>query len=180
MEPPATELAYEGTVESGAPLAVWHHRSRVAPQELQALQSTVNLPLKEWPSAEELEQQRQNCSDRAQKERLRRKRDIRRTLGDRKNFDLPIWTWRIGDAVIVGSCCEPYSVLQRELRHRFPGTSILCMNLANGSMGYLPPAEMYDLDVYQAWQTPFSRGSLEMLIEKMANAIRDLLGENQL
>jgi hypothetical protein len=178
MEPSATELAYAQTVESGAPLAVWRHRSRDVSQELLALRSTVDLPLKDWPSTEELEQQRQDCNDRALEERLRRKRDIRRTLGDGQTYALPVWTWRIGDAILVGSCCEPYSILQQELRRRFPATTILCMNLINGSIGYLPPAEQYDLDVYQAWQTPFARGSLELLIDKMAESIQQLLGKD--
>jgi hypothetical protein len=175
MLPPATELAYERTVESGAPLAVWRHRERTASPMLQSRQSTVNLPLKAWPTAAELDQQRKNCSDRALQERLRRKQDIRRTLGDGNTFALPIWVWRIGDAVIAGSCCEAYSALQRELRQRFPNNAILCMNLANGSLGYLPPADKYDTDVYQVWQTPFARGSLEILIDKMSKVIGQLL-----
>jgi len=176
MEPPANELFYEGTVESGAPLAVWRHRPQEVSRELRSLRAMVELPLKDWQSAEQLEQQRQACDDRTLEERLRRKRDIRRSLGDGETYTLPIWAWRIGDAVLVGCCCEAYSILQRELRQRFPANAILCMNLCNGSIGYLPPAEMYDVDVYQTWQTPFARGSLELLIEKMAKMIGELLG----
>lgn len=175
MEPSGTRLAFAGTVESGAPLAVWKHGARSLSQELRAMQTTASLPLKNWPSAEELEQQRLACRDRAMEERLRRKRDIRRGLGDGSTFNLPIYAWRIGDAVLVGSCCEPYSILQQELRRRFPKHPILCMNLINGSLGYLPPADLYDTDVYPVWQTPFDRGSLEQTLETMTQAIRDVL-----
>lgn len=177
MEPPASELAYQQTVESGAPLAVWRHRPRAVSADLQSLQTAVELPLKDWPSAEELDQQHQACDDRALEERLRRKRDIRRTLGDGQAFPLPVWTWRIGDAILVGSPCEPYSILQQELRRRFPDTTILCLNLINGSIGYLPPQEKYNQDVYQAWQTPFAPGSLELLIDHMVQTVQQLLGE---
>jgi hypothetical protein len=179
MEPPATELYYDRTVESGAPLAVWRHRERGMPQKLRSLLTTVELPLKNWPTAAELEQQRQACDDRTLEERLRRKRDIRLSLGDGESYALPVWTWRIGDAVVVGCCGEAYSILQRELRRRFPTNVILCMNLANGSIGYLPPDEKYDEDVYQAWQTPFDRGSLELLIEKMAETVGEVLGDEK-
>lgn len=176
MEPAGTRLTFEETVESGAALAVWKHHAREVPQELRAAETTVELPLKGWPSAEELEQQRLACTDRALEERLRRKRDIRRSIGDGSTFNLPIHAWRIGDAILVGSCCEPYSILQRELRRRFSDCTILCMNLINGSLGYLPPADLYDSEVYQVWQSPFERGSLEQTIEAMARIVQELSG----
>jgi hypothetical protein len=135
------------------------------------------LPLKNWPSAEELERQRVACTDRALEERLRRKLNIRLGVGNGSSFELAVYVWRIGDAVLVGSCCEAYSVLQRELRSWFPGTTILCMNLINGSLGYLPPAELYDADTYTVWQTPFDRGSYERVLETMTREIRDVLND---
>ncbi len=175
MEPPGTRLAFSETVESGAPLAVWKHESCEPSQVLKANQTTVDLPLKDWPSADELEEQRLASTDRALEERLRRKRDIRRGIGDGSTFSLPITAWRIGDAVLVGSCCEPYSVLQQELRRRFPDRTVICMNLINGSIGYLPPSDLYDTEVYPVWQTPFDRGSLELTLETMTQAIRNAL-----
>jgi hypothetical protein len=177
MEPAGTKLAYAQTLESGAPLAIWKHEPRELPHRLRAVQRTVELPLKDWPSADELERQRLACNDRALEERLRRQRDIRRGLGDGSTFELPIYAWRIGDAVLVGSCCEPYSILQRELRQRFPGRMVICMNLINGSIGYLPPASLYDTEVYPVWQTPFDRGSLEATIEAMTGAIEDAFSD---
>ncbi len=177
MEPTGQQLAYTGAVESGAPLAVWKNQPAEISSILSADQLTVELPIKDWPTAEELEKERLACPDRALEERLRRKRDIRRGIGDGSTFQLPISTWRIGDAVLVGCCCEPYSVLQQELRQRFPEVTILCMNLINGSVGYLPPAELYDTDVYPVWQTPFDRGSLELTLEMMTQAIRDALND---
>ncbi len=175
MEPPGTELAYVGAVESGAPLAVWQHTKRSVSSDLKALVAEAELPLKDWPSADELERQRAACQDRALEERLRRKRDIRRGIGDGATFSLPVYAWRIGDAVIVGCCGEAYSSLQIELRSRFPDQTIICMNLLNGSIGYLPPADLYDVDVYPVWQTPFDRGSLELTLETMTRAIQNVL-----
>lgn len=177
MEPPGTRLAFAGTVESGAPLAVWKHEACELSHALKAIQTSVELTLKDWPTADALEQQRLACTDRALEERLRRKRDIRRGLGDGTTFSLPITAWRIGDAVLVGSCCEPYSVLQQELRRRFPDHVVICMNLINGSIGYLPPAELYDTEVYPVWQTPFDRGSLERTLETMTQAIHNALAD---
>ncbi len=171
MEPPATRLVFDRVVESGAPLAVWRHKSVKPSRKLLASEATVDVPLKEWPSAEQLEQQQRTCEDRALQERLRRKRDIRRTIGDESTFPLPIWVWRIGDVLLIGSRAEAYSRLQLDLRNRFPDQTLICMNLINGSIGYLPPDDAYDTDVYQAWQTPFARGGLEATIDGMAGLL---------
>jgi hypothetical protein len=177
MEPPATQLVYGGTVESGATLAVWNREPRVASSELRIFQTSVQLPIKDWPSAEELESQRLACTDRALSERLLRKRDIRRSLGDQATFPLQIWTWRLGDMILIGTCCEAYSWLQQELRRTFPNLTLVCMNLINGSLGYLPPAELYDVNVYPVWQTPFDRGCLELTLQAMIEAIEHVVSQ---
>lgn len=175
MERPACELSYEQTIESGAPLAVWTPRPCNPAEIVRAESASVQLPLKDWPTADQLESERAVTKDRAIEERLRRKRDIRRALGDGRTYTLPITAWRLGDAILVASCCEAYSHFQSELRKRFAGRTIVCMNLVNGSMGYLPPRECYAQDLYQVWQTPFDQGSAELLLEAAAQAIERLL-----
>ena len=49
------------------------------------------------------------------------------------------------------------------------------MNLVNGSIGYLPPAPLYDEDIYPVWQTPFDRGCLERTIAAAQSSIHDIL-----
>jgi hypothetical protein len=39
----------------------------------------------------------------------------------------------------------------------------------------LPPAELYDEDIYTVWQTPFERGGYERLLETMIREIRNVL-----
>ena len=175
MEPPGQALCYEGSMESGAPLALWRNRIQEQSPVLRAAERTIELPMKDWPTAAELESQRIACKDRVLAERLRRKRDIRRSLGDAQTVSLSIYAWRVGDAILVATPGEAYSQLQRDLRSRFPNTSIACMNLVNGSIGYLPRAADYDRDLYAAWQTPLARGSLEQLNQAMTQVIEHLL-----
>jgi hypothetical protein len=175
MEPPGIDLTYGGVVESGAPLAIWKRTPCAAATDLQAVNSAIDLPLKDWPSADVLEKERAACTDRALEERLRRKRDIRRVLGNGKTFAMPFWVWRIGDSFVVGCMMEAYSWIQQRLRSRFPEFTIVYINLANGSIGYLPPSELYDTDAYPVWQTPFERGSLEALAMAYEATIETLL-----
>jgi len=178
MEPPGQRLTYDRVVESGAPLATWRREPAAATPRstsLAAIRRTVDLPLKAWPSAAELAAQFAACTDRPIAERLRRKLRIRDALGDGPTFPLEIWGWRIGDALLLGTMAEAYSSIQRNVRAAFPDRAVAWLNLVNGSIGYLPPAPLYDVEVYQAWQTPFDRGSLELL-EAAAIAIgRELL-----
>ena len=50
------------------------------------------------------------------------------------------------------------------------------MNLINGSLGYLPPADLYDQDQYGVWQTPIERGGLEQLAAAAEQLIAAWLG----
>jgi hypothetical protein len=175
MEPPGTQLVFDRRVESGAPLAPWRRESVAAPTTVRAAVATVDLDLKPWPSADELETQRRTCTDRVVEERLRRRRDVRRSLGDGPRFAMPFYVWRLGDAILTGSMCEAYSSLQQDLRRRFAEHAVLCMNVVNGSIGYLPPAALYDRDVYPVWQTPFDRGSLEAMRDAMVQQIESML-----
>lgn len=173
MEPAGQEFCFDRVVESGAPLAVWRHQPFDMPKTLSALEMPAELPLKDWPTAEQLEEERRICTDRALEERLRRKRDIRRALGDGDSFPLSVYVWRMGNAVLVGCPGEAYSRLQVQLRCRFPDLTVICLNLVNGSVGYLPPSEIYDSDVYPVWQTPFACGCFEIMYKTMIEAIRN-------
>ncbi|HVT29555.1 MAG TPA: alkaline ceramidase, partial [Lacipirellulaceae bacterium] len=135
-------------------------------------------PLKDWPSAEELERQRSATTDRALEERLRRKRDTRLALGDGATCSVLLWIWRVGNSLLVGVPEEAYSLVQTKLRQRYGNTAIACLNLVNDRVGgYLPPQDRYGLNIYQEWRTPFARGSLEIVIDALSNEIERITAE---
>lgn len=177
--PPGTELQYAGIVESGAPLATWRRAPREASRRLDAARLDVEVPLKPMESVAEIERALKTCADRVAQERLLRKRRVRAAVGDGQTSKIPVWIWRVGDAFLVGQPDEAYAHLQVELRRRFPAHAVAVMNLVNGSCGYLPPAPLYDREMYQVAQTPFGRGSLEELIEACGSAIGRLLSANR-
>lgn len=174
MLPPQTSLAYTHVVESGAPLAVWESQEHKAAKELKAHLLELELPLKVMPTAQEIEAQMAACTDRAQGERLRRKLQVRRSVGDGSSAMIPAWLWQIGGALFVGHPNEAYSLLQTHLRQSFPEQAVAVMNVVNGWSGYLPPSELYAEDIYPVWQTPFDRGSLERLIEACEQRLSDI------
>jgi len=175
MLPHQTKLEYSGAVESGAPLAIWGHAPQSPPQTLKAILLEAELPLKEMPSVVEIEQELQQCQDRVLAERLLRKRRVRQIVGEGPSTKMSVWIWRVGDAFLVGHPNEAYSWLQTQLRQRFPKQPVAVMNLVNGSCGYLPLPDLYDRDIYQVWQSPFDRGSLEQTYKAAEQAIEQLL-----
>lgn len=176
MLPPRTRLVYAGVVESGAPLGTWKRVGRKVSPRLAAVRTEIELPIKDLPPRAELERMMKAEPDRVMKERLRRKMRIREKVGDGRSFPVPLWVWRVGDAFVVGQPNESYSRLQTELRRLHPRHPVVVMNLVNGSFGYLPPRDLYHLDLYQVWQTPWDRGSLERVIAAAHRGISDLKG----
>lgn len=175
MLPPRTELAYGGVVESGAPLAVWTRREREPSRRLAAHIAETELAIKaDYPPMAELQRQLAACTDRVQGERLRRKVRVRASLGEGASMRTPLWLWRMGDAYFAGVPHEAYSLLQTELRRRFAPRTVVVMNIVNGGLAYLPPAELYGEDLYQVWSSPFTAGCLEQVIEACAEGIASL------
>ena len=175
MDRPGERLAFEQVVESGAALAVWRPTAFPPPTALAAALHDVEYELKPLPSVGEIEQQWRETTDPVLKERLWRKRGMRRVVGDGTTTHMPLWVWRLGDSTLVGQPLEAYSRLQIELRASFAPHAVAVMNIVNGSAGYLAPAEMYERDIYQVWQAPYARGSLERLIAAATMAVEQIL-----
>jgi hypothetical protein len=134
----------------------------------------VPFNLKPLPSLAEIEQQYNDCEDRVIRERLGRKRSIRKAIGNGDVARIPLWIWRLGDSFLVGQPNEAYSEFQKELRKQFSPKAVAVMNIVNGGVGYLPPQDLYDKDIYQEWQTPFASGSLELLTTTAVKAAEEI------
>lgn len=174
MLPHATALRYGGIVESGAQLGVWERVPHSPSETAQAVRLETVLPLKESWKADEPDPHWGAMDERVLAERMTRRARLREVLdGGRLNF----WVWRLGDALLIAQPNECYSWFQTELRRRFGDTAVVVLNLTNGaSRGYLPRAATYNSgDIYQAWQSPYERGSLEQLVDVVEQGVHQHL-----
>lgn len=190
-----TSYKYAGPIVSGATLGSWAHQP-LADEELAAKsvwqlqrwreplkyrpgQPTVaetEVELKEFQLAESSaraagdESRAAEC--RAMAERKNRLLHRLKQLPSGDFFPLQVVLWRIGDAVWLGVQGESYSLLQTELRRRFPDKVIVFASIA-GDWGasYLPPRGLYDTGIYQESIAVVAAGSLEQLIEQIAKRI---------
>jgi hypothetical protein len=175
MLPPGSALAYAGVEQSGTPLARWRERPAAPSRKTAASRATVRLQVADMPTRDELDRQMAACEDRTLRERLNRALLRREAVGDAAEVDVSFLVWRLGDAIFVAIPAEMHGGFQVELRRRFPEIRIAVMNIANGSLGYIPPAEEFTLHTYQAAIALHKVGSVDRVMEAATLAIREML-----
>ncbi len=203
LPPPNTSYDYQGAVVSGTAIGVWGRHDAPAARRHQmrrwaCQRSPVALPYRaDLPRlasvrrrrdeliTEEDQARRANDPGRAAELRALVERETRmlgrlRVLPAGDDFPLHAAAWRIGDAVWLSVQGEPYSLLQQRLRALFPDNPIVIATIANGwGPSYLPPQDVYGKGVYQEQIAALAPGSLEQLIDALAQRIAALLSDDR-
>jgi hypothetical protein len=198
MDPPLHDYHYQGPVISGATLADWRYRpmseERLAATTIfQGGRYTAHLPQKPLPDAVALEAEMEDWGTKQQEadqrgdaiaardygarlERARRWLLRIRYLRDEPTYPYHFSVYRLGDAIWITCGGEPYNVLQRELRRRFPDHPILLTPLAGDfQVAYLLPSDRYGKGLYQEEPSILAPGCLEILIEAIAERVAALV-----
>ena len=85
-------------------------------------------------------------------------------------YPFPVRAWKLGDAVWLALSGEHYNLLQRELRRRFPGTPIIVGTIANANdVSYVLDKDLRERPV-PGGRAVLARGSLETLIDAIADS----------
>lgn len=178
MPPAGSRLGLAEVVESGTALGIWRPQPAEPSRTLRTLRRVVRLQARPQPTQEELARRHAGINPTAAAERLRRAGQLRAGYVEGEVAAHPLWVWRWGDAIMVGQAGEPYSWLQVELRRRHPDLAIFVLNCTNGpGFVYLPPASVYEREVYQVWQSEVVAGSLEQLADLASASILELIGK---
>lgn len=195
LAPADTRFEYAGPVVSGATIGTWRHRplDESAERELHRWRCrrwTIPLAYRaELPSADMTRKNletwqaderaaRQNGDDaaaaeyRALAERARRALVRMQALPPGDTFPYPITLWRMGDAFWLAVEGEPYNLLARALRERFPDVALVTATMAGGSRcSYLPDEATYGKGIYQEQIAVLAPGCLERVIDAAAREI---------
>ena len=177
LPPAGMTYAYGGIVASGADIGVWQYEHATTDElrgadTLAATVETVQVPLREYPSAAVLQDRLATTTDRPTWEKTQRQLMIREAIGDADSRALPLYCWRLGDALLLALPDEPYNILQRHVRAAFPGTPVLVLTVTNGAFGYLCPEDTYGSGRYQVVQSPYLPGCLEQVMDAAVVALR--------
>jgi len=191
--PPGKEMAYSGPVISGATLGAWECRdvsggALKSAETLRSVTLPLEVPLKPIESPEALQQRYEGARQALEEaqaegdaipirnatamlERARRQLARKPHLPTGGVLPYDLWLWQIGDAFLVGVRGEPHSLLQTELRRRFPDRPIFVAALTNGTIAYLLPRDRYGIGLYQDWVSSTGPGGLEMILEAATRQI---------
>ena len=174
--PPARPLRYDGVVESGAPLAVWLPAPFEPSHVLDGGLVDVPLPVKPMPSLEELRGAARGHRGQGDRRAAFFKIQIVRNLNG-GDHGLPAWVWRVGDSLLVAlrtrrtrSSRRIFAPRSRRDRRRYEHEQRRDgLPLPPGSDG---------IDLYQVWQTPFSKEALPTLTESCIGEGRRLFASS--
>lgn len=199
LSPCATDYVYRGPVVSGATLGEWQvtsaEPSRIARWSVFGLKRfAVALPYRaDKPQLDQLRTERAACEatkqaalDRgdtaaardqhAMIERLSRAITRWEACPPGETFPFQVALLRMGEALWIFVESEPYQWLQTELRRRYPSWTIMVVVLLDGwRCAYLPRDEMYGSGVYPDQISMAARGSLETVVDAIADEIAALL-----
>jgi len=201
MGPVGADYVYHGPVVSGATLGWWGNapftRERWSGAEAFSFGSDeAELPLKDLPTPDTLRAEiaeweaKQQAADTAGDvtaardsgalaERARRWIGRVEDLSGRSHYRVPFSVLRAGDAIWVTCAGEPYSVLQTELRSRFPEHVVMVSPLAGPmEIAYLLPREEYGKGLYQEEPSILAPGCLEGLTDAITARVREHLRES--
>lgn len=100
-------------------------------------------------------------------------------LHERQRTDLKLQAIRIGDLTIATLPNEVYAITGLKLKRQAPLAMHFNIELANGSVGYIPPPEQHDLGGYTTW--PARTAGLEIqaeptIVETLLGAMEDVTG----
>ncbi|MBN1589324.1 MAG: alkaline ceramidase, partial [Pirellulales bacterium] len=180
MLPHRQMLRFSHAQDSGAMLGIWSLADHEPSGAFHALHASFGIPLRrDLPTVDQLAEQLASCQDRAERERLERLNQQLRPLGDDSHFTMPLWGWRLGDSLVIGSPAEAYSLLQIELRKQFPKRAVAVLNLVNGYVGYLPPKGLFAKKTYQVNISLFNEGCLEQTLHECGHLARRLEQDNR-
>lgn len=183
-DPFPSEEQYLGTLESGAPLAIYEDRPLAPPsQEVRFARTTVHLPVKEIGDpkvlaaasekhAAELEHLRSNSGSEddirtvtMQAKRASMRADLARNLAGSDTWPVDMHAIAIGpDIALIGMAAEPFAAIGLAIKEQSPFRHTLVSGYTGVGWAYLPTADAYPLGGYEVEVTPFAPEAADIAI----------------
>jgi neutral ceramidase len=86
--------------------------------------------------------------------------------------DEPVEVITLGDVALVGVCPELGCQTAVSIREQSPFRDTIVLTMVNGSAKYMADLSAYDRITYEAMNSPFARGSAELMCEKVVELLR--------
>ncbi|MGD9713355.1 MAG: neutral/alkaline non-lysosomal ceramidase N-terminal domain-containing protein [Thermomicrobiales bacterium] len=185
---------YEGTLESGAPLAIYKDELFPDPDRTIGIATrTMNLPLRQLPPPDEMDEAfaanlaelnelRANDGDPEQIrlvtmrcKRTAMRAELARSVQGKTHRQLDAQAIAIGnDIVIVAVPGEPFAQIGLAVRQRSPFATTLFSGYANVGWSYIPTADAYPLGGYEIEITPWDPATAGIIVEECVAMLEEL------
>ncbi len=185
---------YEGTLESGAPLAIYTDELLDDPDRtIRVATRTMSLPLRKLPPPDEMDaafaanlaeltELRASNGDPEQIrlvtmrcKRTAMRAELARSVQDKTHRDVEAQAIAIGDdIVIVAVPGEPFVKIGLSVRTASPFPATLFSGYANVGWSYIPTAEAYPLGGYEIEITPWDPAAAGMIVDECLAMLGEL------
>jgi Neutral/alkaline non-lysosomal ceramidase, N-terminal len=182
-----------GVIESGTAIALYE-QVPVEPEvpKLRVLSRTLQLPLKSFPSPEDLEVEAE--SFRQELTRLRQEGDEKqiaaataratqagmraeraRLFHGKTQLDWQLQGIRIGSVALLSIPGEPFTEINAQIVSRSPFAETFFSGYSNGGFGYMPVASSYPEGGYEVETSSFAPRTAEIVVREGIQMLHDLM-----
>ena len=198
IEAPPRRERYLGTLESGAPLAIYADEPvDESGAGLRVSTRQMRLPLKEFPAPEILQAEFEKHVEQLAElranggsveeirwatmlsKRIAMRADIARETAGQAHRTVELQGFAIGDSIaLLAVPAEPFVEIGLRVKSRSPFKHTLFSGYSNIGWAYVPTAEAYPLGGYEVEITPFSPVAAAQIIEESLLLLRELANSN--
>jgi hypothetical protein len=196
LDPRGREERYAGTLESGAPLAVYEYDESDPDRSLGTVSREIELPTRELMDPDEADARYEDFREELQRlrstgadeeairdatfraKRAKQDANLSRRFAGAEFVPVELQAFALGpDAAMVAIPGEPFVETGRAIKDRSPFETTLFSGYSNQSrFAYIPTAEAHEAGGYETRVTPFAPEAPELIVEEVTATLRDLHG----
>lgn len=196
IELPARQEKYAGTLESGAPLAIYDDTPLTDPDfSLRVGVRPMRLPIKDLPAPEKLEadlaehvkrldelraaggSEAEIIQETMSAKRAKMRAQIARELSGQTHRTFEAQVFAIGNEIaLLGMPGEPFVEIGQQVKQNSPFKHTLFSGYSNVGWAYIPMPDAYPLGGYEVEITPFSPDAAGIVVDESLALLRELAG----
>jgi hypothetical protein len=192
LDPLHRESSYAGTLESGAPLAMYDDEPSPRSLSLSVATRELELPVRDLPEEKSVDEEYEAANDRLEalkagdadekevrEARMRAKRakiqrDLAAEFGDREHLAFELQTIAFGEVALVAMPGEPFVETALRIKDASPFQTTLFSGYSNVGHCYIPTADAYEEGGYEVDRTPVRPGAVDRIVSETRDQLEAL------
>lgn len=191
-DPRRRESSYAGTLESGAPLAMYDDEPSPESHGLSVATRDLELPVRDLPAIETAEREYGTAQDRLEElreegadeeevraaqmhtKRAKIQRDLASEFGDSEHLVFELQAITFGEVALVAMPGEPFVETALRIKESAPFQTTLFSGYSNVGHCYVPTADAYDDGGYEVNRTPVRPGAVDRIVSETVDQLETL------